>query len=91
MPAQAAAPPQTVQVVVNQVTQVGYVGNRWNPLVAMLLSFLIPGLGQLYKGQPVNGLVWFVAVLVGYAVFLVPGLVLHLCCVIGAGLGDPRR
>jgi len=64
---------------------------RWNPLTAALLSFFIPGLGQLYKGQPVNGIVWFIVVLIGYVPFVIPGLVLHLLCIIGAARGDPRK
>jgi TM2 domain-containing membrane protein YozV len=48
-----------VQVVVNQVA-----APKWNAGVAMVLSFLIPGLGQLYKGQLLNGLLWFVIVLI---------------------------
>jgi hypothetical protein len=64
---------------------------RWSPFVAFLLSLLIPGLGQVYKGQALNGIVWFCVVLVGYAALIVPGLILHLCCVIGAASGDPYR
>ena len=76
---------------VTQVTNVGIAHKRFSPLVAALLSFIIPGLGQLYKGQPINGLVWFVAVIIGYIAFIVPGLVLHLCCVAGAAMGNPYR
>lgn len=61
----------------------------WSPLVACLLSFLIPGLGQLYKGHVFSGLFWFLIVLVGYLMLIVPGMVLHLLCMIGATLGDP--
>ena len=66
-------------------------GAAWSPLVAALLSFLIPGLGQLYKGQLLNGVVWFFVVLVGYGLLVVPGLILHICCVCGAAMGDPYR
>ena len=63
---------------------------RWSRVVAILLSLIIPGLGQLYKGQFINAVAWFVFVLVGY-VFIIPGLILHVCCVIGAASGDPYR
>src|SRR5262249_16042075 len=63
----------------------------WSPLVAMLLSFLIPGLGQLYKGQALNGFVWFVLVIAGYFLFIFPGVILHFCCICGAAMGDPYR
>jgi hypothetical protein len=62
---------------------------EWSPGVAAVLSFVIPGLGQIYKGQVLNGLVWLVFVVVGYAAFILPGLFLHLCCIIGAASGDP--
>lgn len=79
---------------VNTVVQVagaGEAGKRWEPAVAVLLSLIVPGLGQLYKGQAINGIVWFCVVILGYAMLLVPGLILHLCCIAGAGMGDPRR
>jgi hypothetical protein len=61
----------------------------WSLGVAAVLSVLIPGLGQVYKGQIFNGLAWFLFVLVGFVAFIVPGLILHLCCVVGASSGDP--
>lgn len=64
---------------------------RWNPAVAALLSFLLPGLGQMYKGQVLNGVVWLFVVVVGYLFLVAPGLVLHLCCILGAAMGDPRK
>jgi TM2 domain-containing membrane protein YozV len=64
---------------------------RWNPGIAALCSFFIPGLGQVYKGQVFNGLVWFLLVLVGYFCFIIPGLILHLFCILGAASGDPRK
>ena len=68
----------------------GY-GPAWSPLVAALLSLIIPGLGQMYKGQILNGIVWFFLVPVGYVALIVPGLVLHIFCVLGAAMGDPYR
>jgi hypothetical protein len=64
---------------------------QWSGGVAAVLSILIPGLGQVYKGQLLNGFVWFVVVIIGYACFIVPGLILHLCCIVGAASGDPYR
>jgi TM2 domain-containing membrane protein YozV/predicted RNA-binding Zn-ribbon protein involved in translation (DUF1610 family) len=64
---------------------------RWSRIVAAILSLIIPGAGQLYKGQAFNGLAWFVVVIVGYVIFIVPGVFLHICCVLGAFTGDPYR
>lgn len=93
--AQQPAPAPVVNVTVTQAqTQTvaqGVAGKRWSPLLAGILSFIIPGLGQLYKRQPINGVVWFLAVGVGYVLFIIPGLILHICCVIGAAMGDPYK
>ena len=71
--------------------QIVYVKHRkWNRRLAMLLSLVLPGLGQVYKGQMINGLAWFVATIVGYLAFIVPGLLLHILCILGAGRGDPH-
>lgn len=64
---------------------------KWIPGVAAVLSLVIPGAGQMYKGQVFNGLLWLVFVIVGYLVFVIPGLILHLCCIIGASMGDPTK
>lgn len=64
---------------------------KWSGGVAMVLSFFIPGLGQLYKGQLLNGFGWFAIVALGYVFLLIPGIVLHFCCVIGAGMGNPYK
>ena len=62
---------------------------KWSPGIAAVLSFFIPGLGQLYKGQILNGIAWFLFVLIGYAALIVPGLILHIFCIIGALSGNP--
>jgi len=63
----------------------------WKPGVAALLSLIIPGAGQLYKGKVLAGLLWFVFVIGGYFLFIVPGLILHLICIIAAASGDPYK
>lgn len=86
-PAPAPAPaPVVVQTFVNVAPN-----RRWSPGTAALLSFLLPGLGQLYKGQPLNGLMWFFLTGVGYICFIIPGVILHLFCIFGAASGDPTR
>jgi TM2 domain-containing membrane protein YozV len=62
---------------------------RWSPGLAAVLSFFLPGLGQLYKGQILNGIVWFFMVGLGYMALILPGLLLHLFCIIGAASGNP--
>jgi hypothetical protein len=62
---------------------------RWSPALAAVLSVLVPGLGQAYKGQVLNGIVWFFLVGVGYLALVLPGLLLHFFCNVGAASGNP--
>lgn len=57
---------------------------HYNLGVAAVLSLVIPGAGQMYKGNVGTGFAWLVGVAVGYAMLIVPGLVLHLICVVNA-------
>ncbi len=61
----------------------------WNPGVAAVLSFLIPGLGQMYKGQIGAGIAWLFCVVVGYLLFIVPGLILHIASIYKAYSDEP--
>jgi hypothetical protein len=63
----------------------------WSPGVATVLSLVIPGAGQMYKGDLLLGLFWLIVVPLGYILFILPGLVLHLLCVVTAPLGDPYK
>lgn len=64
---------------------------KWHGGTAAVLSFFIPGLGQMYKGQVFNGALWLVVVVCGYAMFIIPGICLHLMCIAGAAMGDPYK
>jgi len=86
--------PPAIQIV--NTNTIGVAANvatfkRWNRLAAILLSLIIPGLGQIYKGQMINGIAWFMLCVLGYVCFIVPGVVLHIFCIIGASLGDPYK
>ena len=63
----------------------------WSPGVAAGLSLVLPGTGQIYKGQVRGGFLWLGAVVLGYMTFIVPGIVLHALCVISAAKGDPTK
>jgi len=78
-------PVRTEQVVVINRLPV----RLWSPGLAAVLSFFVPGLGQLYKGQILGGIVWFFLVGMGYVALILPGLVLHFFCVLGALSGNP--
>ena len=59
----------------------------WNPGIAGVLSFLIPGLGQMYKSQVGKGILFFIATVVGYFAFIIPGLIIHLFAIVDAVSG----
>ena len=52
-----------------------------SPGVAAVLSVLIPGLGHVYAGRVLAGLLWFAAASFGYWAILVPGFLVHAVCV----------
>lgn len=58
--------------------------SRPSPGLAALLSFVIPGAGQMYAGRVGAGLGWFIGTIIGYVLFIVPGIVIHLACVFTA-------
>lgn len=58
--------------------------------IAAVLSFFIPGLGQLYQGKLLIGILWFFCTGAGYFLLIVPGLVLHLSC-IACALSTPNK
>lgn len=54
--------------------------------LAAILSFLCPGLGQIYKGQIVRGFFYFMLVMVLYwsLIFIPFAIALHVLVVFGA-------
>ena len=64
---------------------------KWSPGIAALLSLIIPGAGQMYKGNVASGLAWLFFTIIGYVLLIIPGLILHLICIIAATSGDPYK
>ncbi|HUS31877.1 MAG TPA: DUF6677 family protein [Kofleriaceae bacterium] len=54
-----------------------------SPLLAALLTLLVPGAGHLYAGRIITGIFWFLVVGLGYTLFF-PGLILHLFATVSA-------
>jgi hypothetical protein len=61
------------------------VKRRFLHTTAALMSLVVPGAGQAYKGRPVAGGVWFVVIVGAYAWLGLPALLIHLMCVVTAG------
>ena len=67
-----------------------------SPWTAAFLSFVLPGVGQMYKGRSLSGIAWLVGVLLGYLVFGVmgffaPAVILHLFCVVSAATAGAKQ
>jgi hypothetical protein len=54
-----------------------------SPLLAGVLSAMVPGAGHLYAERPLAAVLWFLVVGLGYTL-LVPGLILHLFSIAAA-------
>jgi hypothetical protein len=65
------------------------VPRRYVHLIAALLSLVLPGAGQVYKGRNVAGALWFVGVAACYWLVGLPALLVHLMCVVFAGSAAP--
>jgi ribosomal protein L34E len=82
---------QNQSVNITNVMQGGQ-SPRWSKGVAALLSLLIPGLGHLYKGQILWGILWFVIAIVAYIVSsvlcFIPGILVHIICIVHSASGN---
>jgi TM2 domain-containing membrane protein YozV len=63
---------------------------RYSAAAAAALSFFLPGVGQIYSGRVPQGIGWMIATGMGYLLFLVPGLILHICCIVNAAAVPTR-
>jgi TM2 domain-containing membrane protein YozV len=75
-----AAVPMPVQVV-------GGLKIKNNNLLAALLSAIVPGLGQILKGEATTGVIWFIACLIGFIFYVIPGVIVYVLCIQNAYTG----
>lgn len=57
--------------------------------VAALLSLIIPGAGQMYKGEVGMGLVLLIITPISYLMLFVPGIIVHLIVIFDAARSKP--
>ncbi|MHB8383734.1 MAG: NADH pyrophosphatase zinc ribbon domain-containing protein [Candidatus Binataceae bacterium] len=70
-------------------TQIFVHAPGFNPITAFVLS-VIPGLGQIYKGHVIRGVIWFCAVLIAYQLGAI-GPILHFVCALNAAFQGTLR
>lgn len=64
---------------------------KWSPGIAAVLSLIIPGTGQMYKGNIGTGLIWLIVVVLAYCLFVGIGILFHILCFATAAMGDPYK
>ena len=63
----------------------------WSPGVAAVLSLVIPGAGQMYKGEIGKGFAFLAGTVIGYFLMIVPGVIVHVVSVIEAANSTPTN
>ena len=61
-----------------------HIANGPNPNLAAILSFLIPGLGQIYAGKVLRGVLFFISAGIGILLFVIPGILIWIVNIIDA-------
>jgi TM2 domain-containing membrane protein YozV len=59
--------------------------------IAAIWSMMLPGLGQMMKGQIMPGIIWAVVVSSGYFSFMWPGIIAHAFCILDAGFSGDKE
>jgi TM2 domain-containing membrane protein YozV len=86
-----SAPARTPEPGERQLELVMVDGRRYySPAAAAALSLFLPGVGQIYTGRVAQGVGWMLATGLGYLSFMIPGLILHICCIVNAAAVPAR-
>ena len=54
------------------------VNEEKNPILAVICSFFIPGLGQVYDGHTARGIAFFFGTLIGFFLLVIPAIIIWL-------------
>lgn len=75
------APPPSRAIGLREIYPPALRGGRdASPMLAAVLSLVVPGAGQLYTGNLGTAVLWFFVVVAGYTLIF-PGVLLHIMCV----------
>jgi hypothetical protein len=64
---------------------------KWSPALAAALSLVAPGGGHIYREKVMSGFLWALLVAMGYSLYTLPGIILHLICISFAVIGNPVK
>ncbi len=62
----------------------------FNPLLALVLS-IVPGVGHIYRGRPLKGIMWFFFVSIAYGMGSAFGVLIHMICAANAAFSGTLR
>jgi TM2 domain-containing membrane protein YozV len=62
----------------------------YNPVLALVLS-IVPGVGHIYRGKPMRGILWFFGVSFAYGMGPQLGILIHLICAANAAFSGTLR
>ena len=65
-------------------------GPGFSPILALVLS-IVPGVGQIYRGKPMRGILWFFGVSLAYGAGPPFGILIHLICAATAAFSGALR
>ena len=70
--------PTTLPNIIQQEPPVSPSTQKKSPGLALIASFFIPGLGQIYNGKTAKGFAIFFGSLIGSLIFYIPGLIVWI-------------
>ena len=59
--------------------------------MATIVNLFIPGLGQLMQGRLLMGLMLFTLTIIGYLLFILPGLFIHLLTLVDSAQFEAQQ
>lgn len=60
-----------------------------NNVLAAIVNIFLPGVGQMIQGRIGAGIAFFFATIIGYLIFVIPGLILHIVSIVDAANYSP--
>jgi TM2 domain-containing membrane protein YozV len=70
-------------------TNLRYEQEKKSEVLGALLSFILPGIGSMYAGKVGKGIMFLFGAIIGYILFVIPGLIVHLFSII-SGYNDVK-
>ena len=77
-------PSQQTHPPIDQASSPEDRSDRKDPILAAILSFIIPGVGQIYVGATTRGVAYIILAIIFYILFIIPGVIFAIYAVYDA-------